>query len=95
MDMEVTFKQLVGKTRTRRGSVEVKQPVDRVYLDGVQVGVAHRRKGAGFCPIHRLSEAEEKAIVEALDKRDFGDDVEQIVNNHGKRKVAKLPAEEG
>ena len=90
--MDITFKQLTGRTRTARGSVEVKQPVDRVYLDGVQVGVAHRSKGAGFCPIHRLSEAEEAAIVEALDRRDFGDDATAKANS--KRKVAKLPAEE-
>lgn len=84
--MDVTFEQLVGHTATKRGPVEVKLPVDRVRINGHQVGTAGRHKGAGFCPITYLSEAETAAIVEALDKRDFGDQQPTT-----ERKVATLP----
>ena len=59
-------------------------PLDRVFVDGRDVGFIGHQPGAKFCPIRELSEAELHAVLEAIK---VGERTQQADTEN----VAKLP----
>lgn len=72
--MDVRLEQNVGKKRVNGRIIEVRHPVDRVWLDGVLIGYIARMDDAKLCPLQRMSEQEAAPIlrkIAELRKEDF------------------------
>lgn len=66
--MEVTLEQLVGQRAVKDGVETVRQPIDRVRLDGRFIGWLARRDNAKFTPVVPIDPVTTDEIVAELVK---------------------------
>ena len=71
--MDIEFQQIVGVTVTSSGPIETPTGVDRVLLNGRQVGVIGQHSDAIFGPLAGISSALAKDIVAAIAKKRLSD----------------------
>ena len=71
--MDIEFKQIVGVAVTPSGPIETPTGVDRVLLNGRQVGVIGQHSNAIFGPLAGVSPALAKDIVAAIAKQRLGE----------------------
>ncbi len=67
--MDIELRQIVGVSVTPDGPVGFPTRVDRVFLDGRQVGVIGRHSGAIFGPLAGVNPLLAKDIVAAIAKK--------------------------